>query len=137
MYQEAFFAQENPNANYKKSDRPFMNIPDLTEDQKEQIKEMRTMHMKEIMPLKNELNEKEAHLQTISTGDNVDLNKVYATIDEIAEIKVNTAKKRAAFKQEVRKVLTEDQRVFFDMHSIHGHKKQKMNHYPQNRKSMK
>ncbi|MCD4794580.1 MAG: Spy/CpxP family protein refolding chaperone [Bacteroidales bacterium] len=128
----SIFAQGNPNANNKKADRPFMNIPDLTEDQKDQIKEMRIMHMKEVMPLKNELNEKEAHLQTISTGENVDLNKVYTVIDEIAEIRVNTAKKRAAFRQEVRKVLTEDQRVFFDMHS--GHKKNKhMMHKPHHR----
>ena len=128
----SIFAQGNPNANNKKGDRLFMNIPDLTEDQKDQIKEMRTMHMKEVMPLRNELNEKEAHLQTISVGDNVDLNKVYATIDEIAEIKVNTAKKRAAFRQDVRKILTEDQRVFFDMHA--GHKKNKhMMHKPHHR----
>ena len=122
----SIFAQGNPNPKNKGGDRPFMNIPDLTEDQKEQIKEMRINHMKEVIPLKNELNEKEAHLQTISTGDNVDLNEVYVTIDEVGKIRIDLAKKRAAFRQDVRKILTEDQRVIFDMHAAHKRDKHMM-----------
>ena len=89
-------------------------IPDITEKQKEQIKEIRTDHMKEVLPLRNQVREKEAHLQTISTGENVNLEKVNKTIEEISALKMNMAKKRAAHRQEIRKVLTEDQRVIFD-----------------------
>ena len=133
----SMFAQGNPNQKNRGADRPFMNIPDLTEDQKEQITEIRTDHMKEVLPLRNELNEKEARLQTISTGENVDQNKINTTIDEIGKIKIDLAKKRAAFKQDIRKILTEDQRVFFDMHSGNKHNKQKMKHHPQNRQMQK
>jgi Spy/CpxP family protein refolding chaperone len=41
------FAQGNPNEKNKKGNHPLMNIPDLTEAQKEQIKDIRTKHMKE------------------------------------------------------------------------------------------
>jgi len=121
-------AQENQIHQKNKNEKSFMNIPDLTDTQKEQIKEMRTEHMKEVMPLKNELKEKEARLQTVSTGDNADLNNIYSVIDEISIIKTDLAKKRAAFKFEVRKVLTEDQRVYFDMHSPKKHHQKGMMH---------
>ncbi len=89
-------------------------IPDITEEQKEQIKGLKTDHMKEVLPLRNQVQEKQAHLQTISTGENVNLEKVNKTIEEISALKMNMAKKRAAHRQEIRKVLTEDQRVIFD-----------------------
>lgn len=130
----SIFAQGNSDQKSKTGDRHFMNIPDLTDAQKDQIKEMRTDHMKEVMPLKNDLNEKRARLQTLSTGDNVDLNKVYTAIEEIGKIKIDLAKKRAGFKHGVRNVLTEDQRVYFDMHSGHKHKMHKQGKHMQHKR---
>lgn len=92
----------------------FPKIPDLTDEQKEQIKELKTDHLKATLPLKNQLQEKEARLQTVSTGDNVNMNDVNKTIDEIAAIKTKMAKSRAAHRQQIRKILTDEQRVFFD-----------------------
>ncbi len=99
-----------------KTDR-FMNIPDLTDTQKTQIKDMRTANMKEMLPLRNSLREKQAHRNTISTGSNVNMADINKTIDEIGAIKITMAKKRATQRQNVRKILTDDQKVFFDMHS--------------------
>lgn len=45
----------------------FPDIPDLTEEQKEQIKELEINHMKEVLQMKNQIGEKEAHLRTLST----------------------------------------------------------------------
>ena len=42
------------------------------------------------------------------------MDKVNQTIEEIGKIKLVLAKKRAAHKQEIRNVLTEDQCVVFD-----------------------
>jgi len=103
-------------------DRPFKGqrfencpkIPDLTEEQQEQIKKLKTEHMKMVLPLKNQVREKQPQLETVSTGDNVDMNKVNKNIEEIGALKVQMAKKREAHRQEIRKLLTEDQRVFFD-----------------------
>jgi len=117
------FAQPNNMQQNKKAQGMFMNIPDLTDAQQTKLKEMRTAHMKEMMPLKNELKEKQAHLQTLQTADKPDMNAINKEIDEIGVIKTNMAKKHAAFRQEVRKILTDDQRVFFDMHAGQKHKK--------------
>lgn len=109
-----------------KADR-FMNIPDLTDTQKEQIKDLRTANMKEMLPLRNALKEKQARKNTISTGGNVNMTEVNKVIDEIAAIKTTMAKKRAEQRQNIRKILTDDQRVFFDTHSgsnKRGHKRQ-------------
>ncbi len=120
------FAQAGNNVPQNKKSGPLMNIPDLTDTQKEQIKEMRTAHMKEMMPLKNELKEKEARLQTLQTSDNPNMGDIYKQIDEIGAIKINMAKKHADFRQKVRKILTADQRIYYDMHAGQKHKKMMM-----------
>ena len=93
-------------------------IPDITEQQIEQIKDLKTKHMKEVLPLRNQLQEKEAQLQTVSTGEKVNMDKVNKTIEEISAIKLSMAKKRAAHRQQIRQLLTEDQRVVFDSFSM-------------------
>ncbi|MCF6365428.1 MAG: Spy/CpxP family protein refolding chaperone [Bacteroidales bacterium] len=112
----SMFAQ-GPNSKHGNRGNGFMNIPDLTEAQKTKLTEMRTANMKEMLPLRNELKEKQARLNTISTGDNVNMKEVNKTIDEIGILKTTMAKKRAAHRQGVRKILTDDQKVFFDMHA--------------------
>jgi Spy/CpxP family protein refolding chaperone len=101
----------------KFENKGFMNIPDLTEAQKTKLQDMRTANMKEMLPIRNELKEKEARLHTLSTGEKVNMDEVSKLIDEIGAIKTSTAKKRAKHHQEIRLSLTEDQRVFFDMHA--------------------
>ena len=96
----------------------FEKLPGITEKQIEQIKNLKTKHMKEVLPLRNQVREKEAHLQTISTGEKVDMGKVNKTIEEISVIKLSMAKMRAAHKQQIRQLLTEDQRAVFDSFSM-------------------
>ena len=117
----------------------FMNIPDLTDAQKTQLKDMRTANMKEMLPLRNELQEKQAHLKTVSTGDNVNMNEVNKTLEDISAIKLKMAKNKFANRQAVRKILTDDQRVFFDMHAGNGMKgkRGKMNKPCKNGQGMK
>ena len=92
----------------------FLDIPDLTEEQKEQIKELEINHMKEVLPLNNEIGEKEARLRTLSTEDEADINAIYTLIENIGSIKTDMMKKEAAFHQGIRKILTSDQRILFD-----------------------
>jgi len=80
--------------------------------------------MKEMLPLKNELAEKMAHLKTLTTKDKVDMAAINATIDEIVVIKGKMMKLQVAHKQEIRKLLTEEQRIIFDtMPHMKGHGK--------------
>jgi Spy/CpxP family protein refolding chaperone len=102
----------------------FFGIPDLSDDQKKELQKLKTEHMKEVMPLKNEMNEKQAHLVTLSSAANPDINAIYAEIEKIGQIKIDLQKKKAKFEQDIRKLLTDEQRLFFDMHSA----KSCMNH---------
>lgn len=92
-----------------------MEFLNLTDEQKSQIKKLKIANMKEMLPIKNQLAEKKAHIRTLTTADNVDMNAVNKTIDEIGNIKATMMKKQAAHKQEIRKLLNDEQRIHFDM----------------------
>jgi len=98
----------------EKGERFLERIPDITDEQKEQIKDLKTDHMKEVLPLRNQIDEKQARMKTLSTAEKVDMAKINKTIEEIGELKITIAKKRAVHRQEIRNILTEDQRVVFD-----------------------
>ena len=94
-------------------------IPNLTPEQEKKIAELRTAHMQEMNNFRNDLMIKQAELNKLQTADNPDINKIDAKIDEIGKMKTDMAKKRAAHRQEVRAILTPEQRVVFDAHSGH------------------
>jgi len=102
-------------SNYQKNS--FQNIPNITDEQKTQLKTKRTAMMKEVLPLRNSLKEKMAHLNTLSSATEVNMKAINKQIESIGKDKVAIMKIRAKFRQEVRKVLTDDQRIYFDMHN--------------------
>lgn len=89
-------------------------IPDLTPDQETKIKAFRTKHLKEVTPLRNELQEKRTRLQTLQSADKQDLSAINKLIDEIASQKADLMKKHAAHRAEVASILTDDQRIHFN-----------------------
>ena len=95
-----------------------MMIPDLTEEQEGKIEELRLSQMKEMMAAHNKINEKKARLKTLQTQDNADMDAIYNVIDEIGEIKTEMHKKKAKHHQEVRSLLNEEQKVYFDKHMM-------------------
>lgn len=110
-------------------------LPGITDEQKAKIKKIHLNLKKELMPLQNKMAEKKAHLKTLATAENVDANAVNTTIDEIAALKAQMMKKQMAAKQEMRKLLNEEQRLIFDSkfsmnghgNCGNGHKKRQMN----------
>ena len=91
-------------------------IPDLTDKQKEQLKDLRVEHMKEIQPIMNEIGELKAKLQTLQTAESPNMNEIYKLIEAIGQQHTEIMKLKAAHVQEMRKLLTAEQRVFFDTH---------------------
>ncbi len=89
-------------------------ILDLTPEQDAQITELRTKHLKEVTPLRNELGEKRARLRTLQTAENPNLNEINQTIDEMASIRANIQKKGAAHRAEVASLLTDEQKVIYN-----------------------
>jgi Spy/CpxP family protein refolding chaperone len=99
-----------------KGDKGIGFIKDLTTDQQKQIDVLKLNLIKETIGIKNQIEEKKAHIKTISTGDNVDMIPVNKALDELFALKAEIAKKHEAFQQDVRKILTAEQKVMFDIH---------------------
>ena len=90
-------------------------IPDLTEAQIKKIDELKIVHQKNMLNINNQLEEKNARLQTLRTADKADMNAINKTIDEIGALKIQMMKERENHLQQVRAQLTENQRLQFDM----------------------
>ncbi len=89
-------------------------ILNLTPEQDEKIIVLRTKHLKEVTPLRNELDEKRARIRTLQSADSPNLNEINKTIDEMAVIRTKIQKKSAAHRVEVSSLLTDDQRVIYN-----------------------
>ncbi|RMH64459.1 MAG: periplasmic heavy metal sensor, partial [Calditrichaeota bacterium] len=77
-------------------------------------KAIRLDGMKQTMPLRNKIQELRAQLHTLQTKEAVNLKKVNALIDQIGDLKTQIMKIRAAHRQQIRALLTEEQRIIFD-----------------------
>lgn len=98
-----------------------MMIPDLTPEQAEQMKSMRVEHLKEMQSLRNQMAEKKARLRTLSTADKVNMTEINKVIDDIGKMQTQMMKMKEQHRQDVRKMLTDDQRIFFDSHQPMHH----------------
>jgi Spy/CpxP family protein refolding chaperone len=94
----------------------FKGISNLTDEQQSALKKLQIAHQKEMLPLRNELGEKKAKMKTLQTADNSDLKAINALIDEMSSIKTTMAKAKAAKHQAIRNLLTDEQRLQFDIH---------------------
>ena len=104
------------------------NIPDLTDSQKEQLKEVKIKLQKETLPLKNELGEKNARLNTLTSTEGSSDKEINKIIEEIGALETKMMKAKVASKMEMKKFLTEEQRLFLDSHHSIKKRKHKMRH---------
>ncbi len=89
-------------------------IPDLTEEQQSRITELRTSHLKEMQEFRNKVDENRVQYRSLVTGDPANRNAINDKIDEFTELKNQMLKKQTNHRQEIRNLLTEEQRVYFD-----------------------
>lgn len=111
----------------------------LSEEQKTKIDALQSDHLKEMIQLKNKLNELEAKKQTLSTEDKVDMKAINSNIDEISNVQNKIMKKNAEHHQSIRELLTDEQRVKFDSYKHHRNFDHGMNrvmkkHHPKMKK---
>ena len=86
----------------------------LNDEQKTKIKDIKMASFKETKPLNSKLAELKVHQGTLMMADKADMNAINANIDEIAKLESQIAKNRAAGVQQVRGLLTDEQRMAFD-----------------------
>ena len=102
--------------------RPVMRVEgfampegNLNDQQREELKKIRTEQLKERTRTSNLLKEKRAKLETLQTADKPDMKKINKVIDEIAAIQAQHMKAQAASRQKIRSLLTEEQRAYYDV----------------------
>ena len=92
-------------------------IPDLTDKQKEEIKQIDLDYQKAVLPITNELRERRAKLNTLKTTDPIDQDAINKEIETIGKLRTDLAKLQADKKIKVRNTLTDEQKVYFDSHA--------------------
>lgn len=101
---------------------PMPMMESLTDKQKEQIKAIRTQTKSTILPVRASLQEKEAHLKTLMVAENADMGAIQNSVTEISTLKGQIMLERVKSQQEIRKVLTPEQRTQFDSMTLQmGH----------------
>lgn len=90
------------------------DIPNLSEDQKKKMKEIKIRTRKETMQVENQMGEKKARLKTLTMMDKPDINEINKTVDEWMGMQAIVMKKKLGSAQEIRALLNEEQRVVFD-----------------------
>jgi Spy/CpxP family protein refolding chaperone len=106
--------------NFEAAQRCFTML-DLTAEQQAQMKTMRVKHMEQMLPMRNQRQEQRAKLQTLRTAKNIDMKAINSLIDEMADLKANQMKTGEVHRQEIRALLTDEQRILFDSFSGKRH----------------
>jgi len=87
---------------------------DLTDDQAEQIKELRLVYYKEVQPLRDQMSELSIKHWNLMRAGNVDTKAINASIDERTGIMNKLMKKQTEFQKEFRNLLTDEQKMELD-----------------------
>ncbi len=108
--------RDNAPCIYRDSLQPGVNchIPGLSPEQDKAIQKLKVAFHKEALQLKNQMAEKKARLNTLRTADKPDMAAIDKTIDELAALKTQLMKKKERHQQEIRALLNDEQRLFFD-----------------------
>ncbi|HPU46810.1 MAG TPA: hypothetical protein PLQ91_04220 [Bacteroidales bacterium] len=104
----------------------WQKIPNLTDQQKEQITTLHTAHIKQMTILKNQLEEKKAQMNTATSWASYNAANAENLLDEIYNIKLQLAKEKLSFHDAVRNLLNEDQKIFWDKKFNMNQKENKM-----------
>ena len=95
-------------------------IPGLTEDQQQKINKLNIDFEKNTLQSHNQIREKEAQLKTLLTQDKINLDQADKFIDEIGTLKSAIRKEKVRTDMKIRELLTDDQKVIFDLNRSHG-----------------
>lgn len=99
-------------------------IPDLTQQQKDQIKQFHNQMLKATTPLRAEIEQKKAELNVLMTKD-TDTDQKQKVVKQIEDLRTQMQMERIKFHDNVRALLNENQQIAFDNwylnHSRKGH----------------
>lgn len=89
-------------------------LPDLTENQKAQIKDIREESREKMEPQRDEMKKLRSKMMELKSAEKPDQEQINKLIDEQAKLKAQMEKNRTASELKVRELLTPEQRKVFD-----------------------
>ncbi|MBN2486061.1 MAG: Spy/CpxP family protein refolding chaperone [Bacteroidales bacterium] len=95
----------------------YMGIPDLSDEQKSKIEDLRVPHLKAMNLYKAEINKLKAELKVLEIADSPDAKKIDSKIDELSSVKNKMDKESSKHRMAIREILTPEQKVIFDAHA--------------------
>ena len=111
-----------------------MQLLDLTEDQKDQIKEIRLAHIKDVQPMKDEVKINRLKVDVLLKTDDPDMKEIIGLVETNGKLLTQIQVKSIEQKINVRSLLTDEQKIIYDaqterterrraMASQYGHRK--------------
>lgn len=89
-------------------------IPNLSDEQKSKIEALLIPHQKQMQALHNKMGELKARHLTLETAEKADMKAINANIDEITKVQNQLMKAKAEHQQQIRNLLTDEQKLWFD-----------------------
>ena len=91
-----------------------MGLDDLTPEQEASIRELQLKRMEQSLQHRNAMDELRARRRSLTTASDTDMAEVNRVIDQMAEKRAQWMKDNAAHRQEIRGLLTAEQRIIYD-----------------------
>ena len=89
----------------------------LSDNQKQQMRDLCIDHLKQVQPLKNQIRELQVAQKGMMMTQKPDLKSLMSNMEKISSVKKVMMKKGVDHRLAVRNILTDDQRVLWDARS--------------------
>jgi len=90
---------------------------DLSEEQKDQMKEIHLAHIKDVQPLKDEVKINRAKVNALLKNDEPDMKEIVRLVEADGKLLTQIQIKSIGEKIQVRSLLTDEQKIIYDAHS--------------------
>ena len=91
-----------------------LQLPDLTEEQKDQIKEIHLAHIKDVQPLKDEVKINRVKVDVLLKRDDPDMKEIVSLVEANGKLLTQIQVKSIEQKISVRSLLTDEQKIIYD-----------------------
>ncbi len=89
-------------------------LNNLSDEQREKISDLRIEHYKAVSPLSSQVRINRARIDALMKEDEPDMNNIQNLIEENGKILTDIRSSHAKHRAEIRKLLTDEQKIIFD-----------------------
>jgi Spy/CpxP family protein refolding chaperone len=103
---------------------------DMSEEQEQQVKQLRLAHVKDVQPLRDEVKINRLKINTLMKNDDPDMEQIVSLVEANGKLLTQIQIKSIRLKINVRNLLTDEQKIIFDAHNERmGNRRELAAHY--------